>query len=419
MKNNQINCPDCGATIDVNEVLVNTLKKQIEDQYKLQIIQDKKDLQQRENNLSAELEKLNNQKEDFNKKLASELEKSLAVEKLKIQTNLRETIQRESETQLKSLQQELDIKSNQIKEFNSLKSEMAKVMREKDEMESKLKADSEIELNKKLNEAREEIAKQESVKHELRLKDKQKVIDDLNNQLKEATRKAEQGSMQLQGETQELAIEEYLAKQFPLDTIQEIKKGERGADSLHVVNTRTAQNCGSILYESKRTKNFSNTWIPKLKEDMQLKNADFGVLVTEVYPSDMTCLGQIDDIWVCSYEEFKGLCTVLRQTVTQLHSVRAKVANRGDKMGMIYDFLTSNEFKMHVESIVRGFQEMQTDLNSEKRSMQRIWKKREKQIDLVLKNTVQMYGSIEGIAGSDVEAIEILGLDHSDEDEDE
>jgi hypothetical protein len=223
-------------------------------------------------------------------------------------------------------------------------------------------------------------------------------------------RKQEQGSMQTQGEVQELAIEEWLAENFPLDVIQEIKKGERGADCLQIVQTRDRQNCGSIYYESKRSKSFQVNWIEKFKSDIREKNANIGVLITEVMPSDMDRLGLKDGVWVCSFDEFKGLSTVLRESIIQISSAIISQENKGEKMGMLYDFLTSNEFKLQIEAIVEGFTQMKSDLESEQRSMRGIWKKREKQIDKVLLNTTQMHGSIRGIAGDAVPSVPLLEL---------
>src|SRR3546814_7135406 len=177
--------------------------------------------------------------------------------------------------------------------------------------------------------------------------------------------------MQLQGEIQELAIEEWLAAQFPLDIIEEVKKGARGGDCIQVVNTHTRQCCGRIYYESKRTKDFQPGWIEKFKADMREKGADIGVLVTNAMPSNMDRMGIRDGVWICSYEEFKGICAVLRESVIQLSMVVASQENRGDKMHMLYDFLTSNTFRMQVEAIVEGFASMKNALESEKRSMQR------------------------------------------------
>ena len=246
-----------------------------------------------------------------------------------------------------------------------------------------------------------------------------KQLEDQKKLTEEMKRKQEQGSMQMQGEVQELAIEEWLAVQFPLDSIEEIKKGARGGDCIQIVNTRSRQNCGKIYYESKRTKDFHPSWIEKFKADMREKSADIGVLVTEAMPSDFKRMGIKDGVWICSYEEFKGLCAVLRESVIQLSLAVASQEGKGDKMHMLYDYLTSNNFRMQVEAIVEGFSTMKNDLESEKRSMQRIWKQREKQIEKVVTNTIDMYASIKGIAGSAIQSVKALELTDSEEDWDE
>jgi hypothetical protein len=205
--------------------------------------------------------------------------------------------------------------------------------------------------------------------------------------------------------------------QFPLDTVDEIKKGARGGDCIQIVNTRSRQNCGKIYYESKRTKEFQPSWIEKFKDDIRDKNANIGVLVTEVMPSGMDRLGLKDGIWICNFEEFKGLCKVLRQSIIMLDTSIESQANKGDKMGMLYDYLTSNAFRLQMEGIVEGFVQMQQDLDSEKRSLQRIWKTRQKQIDRVLNNTVDMYGSIKGIAGNAIDNIKALELGSAEDEE--
>jgi hypothetical protein len=274
-------------------------------------------------------------------------------------------------------------------------------------------------LSVKLIEERDKIKKLEQDRTELTIKELQKQLEDQRKLTEEMKRKQEQGSMQLQGEVMELAIEEWLMQQFPFDTIEDIKKGARGGDCVQIVNTPTRPKIGTIYYESKRTKEFHAAWIEKFKQDIRDRGADIGVLVTDVYPAGMDRLGLKDGIWICSYEEFKGLCKVLRESLITLGTAIATQENKGDKMSFLYDFLTSNTFKMQIEAIVEGFTQMQSDLESEKRSFQRIWKQREKQIEKVIINTVEMYGNIKGIAGSavgDIKALELPSGDFEQED---
>jgi hypothetical protein len=315
------------------------------------------------------------------------------------------------------MQNELNLKQEQLKELNRTKAEIEQLKREKDMVKEQTLMEAEKALSIKLNEERDKIKKLEQDRTELTIKELHKQLEDQKRLTEEMKRKQEQGSMQLQGEVQELAIEEYLMAQFPLDTIDEIKKGARGGDCVQIVNTRTKQNCGTIYYESKRTKDFQPSWIEKFKTDIRIKGANIGVLVTDVYPSDMQRMGLKEGIWICSYEEFKGLCKVLRESIVQLDSALATQENKGDKMSLLYDFLTSNTFRMQIEAIVEGFSQMQSDLDSEKRAMQRIWKTREKQIEKVITNTIDMYGSIKGIAGNAIGEIKALELPGANLDE--
>ena len=197
--------------------------------------------------------------------------------------------------------------------------------------------------------------------------------------------------------------------------LEEIKKGARGGDCIQIVNTRQRTNCGTVYYESKRTKHFQPEWIEKFKNDVRRKNADIGVLVTETMPTDMPRMGLVDGIWVCTYQEFKGLSFVMREMIVRLDAATTTSKNKGDKMGMLYDFLTSNEFRLQMETIVTGFSTMQSDLEREKRSMQTSWKRREKQIRRVIESTADMYGSIQGIAGAALPSIESLALPEGEE----
>jgi hypothetical protein len=217
--------------------------------------------------------------------------------------------------------------------------------------------------------------------------------------------------MQLQGEAQELLIEEWLTRTFPFDEVTEVKKGVRGADVLLRVKPTVDAVAGTILCESKRAQNFSNDWIRKIKEDMTAGRADVGVLITSVYPAGVERMALHEGVWVCSLNEFKGLVQVLRRYILDLHRMRESQQNSGEKMQLLYNYLTSPEFKARVEAIVEGFTEMQSDLNRERKSMMAIWEKRQKQIQKVLVNTTGMYGAIQGFASKDMPSIQALELD--------
>jgi hypothetical protein len=328
---------------------------------------------------------------------------------------VRQKLATEQEEQVAAMQKELLDQSEKLKELSRSRAEIERLKREKNEMQESITAEAERALNQKLTEEKEKIRKIEQERNELMIRELQKQLEDQKHLTEEMKRKQEQGSMQLQGEVQELAIEEWLATNFPLDTIEEIKKGVRGGDCIQIVNTRQRQNCGSIYYESKRTKEFQLSWIEKFKADIREKSANVGVLVTEVFPQGMDRLGIKDGIWICTYEEFKGLCKVLRESVIQINEALASQDNKGDKMELLYNYLTSNTFHMQVEAIVEGFTQMKMDLESEKRAMQKIWKMREKQLEKVIDNTIDMHSSIKGIAGNAVQSIKQLDLPYTGE----
>jgi hypothetical protein len=415
----KISCPNCAQVINVNNVIANQIEEEYKKKYDDSLAEDKKKFQEELDKLEKQKQEVEKQKSEQEKLIAEKVNNQIKSERASIEKELKLKIESEQSDRLELIEKELKEKSEQVKELNRTKAEIEKIKREKEELKDFLEAENAIILNEKIAEEKERIKKNEQDKNELILKELQKQLEDQKKLTEEMKRKQEQGSMQLQGEVQELGIEEWLSNNFPLDTITAIKKGERGADCLQTVHTRTRQNCGTIYYESKRTKDFQKNWLEKFKDDIREKGANIGVLVTDVFPKGMERMGLVEGIWVCSYDEFKGLCVVLRESIIQLSSVVSAQENKGEKMVMLYDFLTSNEFRLQVEAIVEGFTQMQTDLNSEKRSIIGHWKKREKQIQKVLLNTNHMYNSIKGIAGSAIQPIRKLELPETTTDENE
>ena len=414
-----IKCPNCSTEIDINEVLYHQLENKYKSEHLAQtkkleaeIEAKRKEYKTHLDSLKVKEEEFKEQKEKFEEEIKKATQIQLKAERVKLQENLRKEILDEQSESMALLQKQLEEKSNQVKELNVAKAQIGQLQREKEEIEAAIMAKAELALNEKLKLEKEKIQKATDEQNELKLRQKDEQLRQLQEQLQIAQRKAEQGSMQLQGEVQELAIEEWLKEKYPFDTIDEVKKGARGADCMQIVHTRESQNCGKIYYESKRTKDFQKSWIEKFKADMREKGADIGVLVTDVMPSDMQRMGLYEGIWICSFEEFKGISAVLREQIIKIHHAMKSQENKTDKMSLLYGFLTSNEFKMQIEAIVEAFTTMQSDLDSEKRSMQRIWKQREKQIEKVLDNTINMYGSIRGIAGNAIGNIKALELEY-------
>ena len=410
-KNAKVKCPDCVSQIDVNEILKHQLEESLRNEFQQKQAAFMLNQKQRQADLDEEIAQFESQKKRekqlFDDRLKIE-RKSLAVE---IENKLKAKLSSENEDRFEAMQVELAEKSEKVKELFKKEAEIERLKREKDEAQEQANLVAQKDLSKQLQTEREKIKRQTEEASEFKLKELQKQLLDQKKLTDDMKRKQEQGSMQLQGEVMELAIEEWLSNQFPLDAIDEIKKGANGADCLQTVNTREQTNCGTIYYESKRTKIFQPSWIEKFKNDIRDKGATIGVLVTEVMPSDMERMGLKEGIWICTYNEFKSLCAVLRQSIIKWASVKINQENKGDKMELLYDFLTSNEFRLQMEGIVEGFTQMQTDLVKEKNAMARIWKQREKQIDKVVQNAIGMHASIKGIAGNAIQSIPALELE--------
>jgi hypothetical protein len=214
--------------------------------------------------------------------------------------------------------------------------------------------------------------------------------------------------MQVQGEAQELLLEETLKDRFPGDQIEEIGKGAEGADCVQIIRNQSGKECGKIIYESKRTKGWSNNWIDKLKADMRSKAADVAILVTQTFPKDMDRFGEKEGVWICSFQEVIGVAHLLRTGIIKVHEAQKMQENKGGKMQMLYDYLTGVEFRGQVEAIAEGFLAMKNGISKERMQMEKIWKEREKQLEKVLLNTSGLYGSVKGIAGASIGEIPAL-----------
>jgi hypothetical protein len=405
-----IKCPECGHQFDISDVLYHQVEHDVKQQFEAQLKLERDKYRIESEKLRLQGEQMEKDRAEQQENFEKAIRERLQLEKKALTEKISAGIREEQEEQMKALQEELQAKSMQVKELNRARVDIERLKREKDELQSKAEAEMELKLSQSLAEERRKIKESEEEISQKKVAERDQLIRQLKEQMEIMKRKAEQGSMQLQGEVQELIIEEWLSTNYPLDTIEEIKKGARGADCIQTINTRSATNCGKIYYESKRTKAFQPAWIEKFKIDIREKGANIGVLVTETLPADMDRMGYSEGIWICSFAEFKGLSGVLRESLISMHRVLSQQENRGDKMSLVYDFLTSNEFRLQVEAIVEGFTQMKIDLDSEKRAMASIWKKREKQIEKVLLNTSDMYSSIRGIAGNAVPAVRHLEL---------
>lgn len=420
----EIKCPNCSHTFPIEEVMAEEYKKDLREKM-VSFTKQKDEEYNKKLNEFAQQQKQQEQAFELQKKQQAQLfEQKLETEKKQMQQvleeNLRKSIASDFEHKLQLLdnankESEEKLKLARNRELDFLKKEQA--MKEKE-------AELELQVQRKLQEQRaemaEQIRKQEAEKnslketeHQLRVKELEKQLDDQKKLAEEMKRKAEQGSMQLQGEVQELILEELLRNTFPFDLITEVGKGVRGADCVHHIRNQFGQDCGKIIYESKRTKDFSVEWIEKLKKDMRSMGVDVAVIVTQAYPKGMDCFGEKDGVWICSFDEVKAVSYILRDGIVKLFSAAKSQENRGDKMHMLYDYLTSNEFSEQWKAIREGFMSMKLSIQRERDAMEKLWKAREKQLEKVMLNAAHIRGSIEGIAGTD--NIQLSLTDEDDE----
>src|SRR5215469_8575928 len=370
---------------------------------------------------------LNHKASEWQKRKNEEFQSKMEEEKRRMQQKLEEDIRRaislDYEHQVRLLTQTNRDNEEKLKEARQQQLELFKKEQELKSREAEL----ELSVQKKLQLERErlsvEIRKLEEqriltieTEYRLRMKEMEEKLEAQRKLAEEMKRKAEQGSMQLQGEAQEIALQEMLQIAFPFDIISEVGKGVRGADCIQTVRNNFGQDCGTIIYESKRTNSFAGEWIEKLKTDMRNQSADIAVIVTRAMPKDMDCFGIKDGVWVCNFSEVKALASVLRDGVVRVFNAAKSNENKGDKMHLLYGYLTSNEFAEQWKAIREGFVSMRVSIQKERDAMEKLWKAREKQLEKVLLNAAHIRGSIEGIAGMDAVDLNLLGSGEEDDD---
>lgn len=395
----EIKCPQCGTQFEPEEAV----RTEVETRLRAQM----KDWQKKkEDEFSVQLQ----QKELESQKMMAEERRKLTTQ---VEEQVKLKLQGDYETQMKFLQEQNATNEEKLRDARNKELEF---LRKEQEIVNKGK-ELELELQRKLNEEKsriaEDIRKQEDEKNQMKFKELEKQLEDQRKLAEEMRRKAEQRSMQLQGEVQELALEDLLRSTFPFDVVTEVGKGVRGADCIQTVRNNLGQDCGKIIYESKRTKDFSPEWIEKLKADMRSQGADIAVIVTQAMPKELSSFGEINGVWICSFAEARAVAQVLRDSVIRIFNVSRSQENKGDKMTLLYNYLTGVEFTEQWKAIREGFMSMKISIQKERDAMERIWKAREKQLEKILLSSAHIRGSIDGIAGMESIDMNLLedGLD--------
>jgi hypothetical protein len=380
----EIKCPNCGHEFEPTD----SIREEVQKELRTKMTEWQKQQQQK---FDAQLLE---EKKKTQKETEEQLRRSIVSD---FENKVRLLEENNKETQEK-------LKQARDKEIEFLKKEQALLNKEQ-ELELQLQKMLLEERNKLADIIRKEEAEKISLKeteYQLKNKELEEKLEAQKKLVDEMKRKAEQGSMQMQGEAQELLLEDLLRQSFPYDSIEEVGKGVKGADCILVVRNKFGQECGKIIFESKRTKDFSEQWIEKLKADMRSQAADIAVIVSQAMPKGLDRFGEKEGVWICSFAEVKALTHVLRDSIVRIAQATKGQENKGEKMQMLYDYLTGNEFAEQWKAIREGFMSMKLSIQKERDAMEKLWKQREKQLEKVLLNAAHIRGSVEGIAGSDV-----------------
>jgi hypothetical protein len=388
----KITCPNCKFEFNAEEVLSIEIEKKL-----------KMEFNQKYTNLVGKKEKELEEKEKNLGKLVNE---GIQAQKKLLEKEIKEKLEMENLSKIKLLEDEQTESRQKIADLRVKEIENEKLKRQLTEQKQTIELDFQRQMSEKLLEETERIKSIEAERSQLNINEK---LRQLSEKLEEMKRKMEQGSMQMQGEVAELLLADMLKEIFPFDEIQDVAKGVKGADVIQNVRNSFGQPCGKIIFESKRTKAWDNEWVEKLKVDSIATQADIAVIVTQTMPKDAKDLHQRDGVWVCGYSEVKSLVKALRDGLIKVSLAIKSQENKGDKMVMLYNYLTSNEFKQGIMAIREGFLSMKMTIQKERDTMEKMWKFREKQLEKVLINTSQIDGSIMGIAGSSIPEFDLLG----------
>jgi len=381
-----IKCPSCGESIELSKAMSQDIEKKIKKGHVQELEEVRKTLK----------EEYEAREEEFEEKVKKDALKSVTLEITDLKEQLRE-------------------KTDCLKDARKQEFELRKKQRELLDKEENM----ELEVTRKLDEGRQKILEEATGKfeEEHRLKDaeKDKKLTDMRKQIDELKKKSELGSQQAQGEVLELDLENILKSCFSHDNIEPVPKGIKGADVLHRVHSHSGHFCGTIVWETKRTKAWSDKWIAKLKEDQRRVKGEIAIILTTTLPKDVRSFAHINGVWVTDYSSMVGLATAIRMGLIEIANTKQAAVGKKGKMEVVYNYLSGSDFKQKVEAIADAFKDMKDDLEKEKKAFTKHWAKREKQLELVITNTAGMYGDIHGIIGTSLPEIKLLEIESEDD----
>ena len=404
-------CPQCKTEIKLTESLAAPLLESVKRDYEQRLSQKDADMTQREQALADRTQALEKAKANLDQQVAQKLQQErvriAAEEQQKARLAFGNDLDQKTK-EIYGLQEILKQNNAKLADAQKAQAELIRKQRELDDAKRELDLTIEKRVQADLSSERDKAKKEAEEELKLKVMEKDQTITAMQRQIEDLKRRAEQGSQQLQGEVQEMELEALLAAKFPRDTIQPVPKGEFGGDVLQRVIGPLNQSCGTILWECKRTKNWSDGWLPKLREDQRTAKAEIAVIVSQALPKDVETFGFIDGVWIADPKVALPVALSLRQTLIEVASARQAAEGQQTKMEMVYGYLTGPRFRQRIQAIVEAFSSMREDLDREKKAITRQWAKREEQIDRVMNATVGMYGDLQGIAGKTLQEIEGL-----------
>jgi hypothetical protein len=410
-------CPKCGTEIRLTESLAAPLIAATRKQYEQQLLQKDEEVVKREESIRNKEREIADAKRTLDTQIADQVATQLATERTRVMAEEAKKAKLANAAELEAkarevaeLQEVLKGRDEKLAEAQRTQTELLKKQRELDDAKRELDLTVEKRVQDGLTEVRATAKREAEEGLKLKVMEKDQTIASMQQKIEDLKRRADQGSQQLQGEVQELELENLLSAKFPFDSIDPVAKGEFGGDVLQRVVSQTGQQCGAILWESKRTKNWSDGWLTKLREDQRAAKAEVSVLVSQVLPKGVETFDVIDGVWVTNPRAALPVATMLRHTLVQVSMARQVSEGQQTKTEMVYQYLTGPRFRLRVEAIVEAFSSMKDDLDKERKAITKQWAKREEQIERVMGATVGMYGDLQGIAGKSIQEIDGLDL---------
>lgn len=409
-------CPQCKTEIKLTESLAAPLLESVRRDYEQRLTQKDAEVARHEKTLQEREATLQKAKESLDEEVAAKLQREragIAAEEAKKAKRALENDLDQRAKEITELQEILKQREMKLAEAQKAQAEVTRKQRELEDAKRELELTVAKRVQAELDAACDKAKKDAEEELKLKVLEKEQTIVSMQRQIEDLKRRAEQGSQQLQGEVQELEIESLLRSRFPRDMIQSVPKGEFGGDVLHRVVGPLGQPCGTILWESKRTKNWSDTWLPKLREDQRTAKAEIAVIISQALPKDVETFDLVDGVWVAHPRVLLPIAITLRNTLIEVASARQASEGQQTKMEMVYQYLTGQRFRQRIQAIVEAFSSMREDLDRERKAITKQWAKREEQIDRVMQATVGMYGDLQGIAGKtlqEIEGLEFQGL---------